>query len=172
MKYAIATLAMLALVGAGAIARAESATGHQVLIAAAGPAHGGFLLAPDPVVIGRDRPAPAHWRLDPAARRAAARFQVRFEPTSPFAGASASGPAEATLTLGPLRPPLELGSSSYAVALFDAAGQPVGEARGTVVVRESAGLPRWVLLLAGALGLALLLANYLDSRVYTRTYEH
>lgn len=172
MKYTLATLAVLGVLGASALARAESPAGHQVLIAAAGPAHGGFLLAPEPLVIGRDRPAPAHWRLDPAARRAAVRFAIRFENASPFAGASASGPAEATLTLGPLRPPLELGSSSYAVALFDAAGQPVGEARGTVVVRESAGLPRRALLLAGALGLAFLLANYLDTRQYTRTYEH
>jgi hypothetical protein len=102
----------------------------------------------------------------------AERFEIRFENASPFAGASASGPAEATLTLGPLRPPLELGSSSYAVELFDATGQPLGEARGTVVVRELEGLPRRALLIAGVVGLAFLLANYLDTKPYTRTYEH
>lgn len=159
---------------------ARAAGGEPVLVRLAGergtqrgtPGPVGLVLKPDPVVLLRAHPEPPTWRLDPEARGAAHTFAVSFDNGSPFVTAAGTSAAEFPLSLGPLAPPIELGSYAYVVRLFAETGVILAETRGTVRIEESAGLARRAGLLLAAIGVVFLLFNYLDTRPYTRSYEH
>ncbi len=127
---------------------------------------------PEPLVIARDHPEPPRWQLDASARGVARTFAVSFESGSPFVVAAGTSDAESTISLGPLRVPLELGSYSYIVRLFGEGGGIVAETRATVDVRKTHGLARRAVFVMWAIGVVLLLFNYLDTRPLTRSYDH
>jgi hypothetical protein len=163
--------------GVFALAAPAPAAGDEPVvigIAGRGGAPGPIELAlePDPIVLVRSRPEPPTWRLDPTARGAAHTFAVSFEEGSPFVTAAGTSSAELSLSLGPLRPPIELGSYSYVARLFEETGVILAETRGSVRIEESTGLARRAGLVLAALGVVFLLFNYLDTKSYTRTYEH
>lgn len=165
------TLALLATAGA-----ARAAGGEQVLVGFTGrsgtPGPVELVMKPDPVVIVRAHPEPPTWRLGPDARGAAHAFAVSFDNGSPFVAATGTSAAEFPLSLGPLAPPIQLGAYGYVVRLFSETGVILAERRGTVRIEESTGLARRVVLLLAGLGVVFLLFNYLDTRSYTRSYEH
>lgn len=150
-----------------------ASTEYQVVIGLAGPSRGTeLLIVPDPLVIGRDRPGAAGWRPDSAARAAVRAVEIRFDADSPFIQETASGSADTLITLGPLRYPSELGRFPYSIRLLDSGGTVVGEGSAAVEIRESAGLSLRVYLIAGAIGVVLLLSNYLERKPLTRSYDH
>jgi hypothetical protein len=150
--------------------------GEQVLVGFTGrsgtPGPVELVMRPDPVVIVRSHPEPPAWRLDPDARGAAHTFAVSFDTGSPFVAAAGTSAAEFPLSLGPLSPPIQLGTYGYVVRLFTETGVILAERRGTVRIEESTGLARRAVFLLAGLGVIFLLFNYLDTRPYTRNYEH
>jgi hypothetical protein len=173
----LASVVLILAAGALNVAgAARAAGGEPVLVGLAGesgtPGPVGLVLEPDPVVLLRAHPEPPTWRLDPEARGAAHTFAVSFENGSPFVTAAGTSAAEFPLSLGPLEPPIELGSYAYVVRLFAETGVILAETRGTVRVEESTGLARRAALLLAVIGVVFLLFNYLDTKPYTRSYEH
>jgi len=175
LMYRLALLGVLALT-LGAAGTVLATGGEQVLVGFTGrsgsPGPVELLMKPDPVVIVRAHPEPPTWRLDPDARGAAYTFAVSFDNGSPFVAAAGTGAAELPLSLGPLAPPIQLGTYGYVVRLFTETGVILAERRGTVRIEESTGLARRAVLLLAGLGVVFLLFNYLDTRPYTRSYEH
>ncbi len=175
MMFRIGILAgaILVLGLAGSPLTAAADDRHEVIISLGKPDNEAqLLIVPDPLIIGRDRPGAAAWRLDDAARQIAQGFEVQFDSGSPFAGESATAASDTVISLGPLRQPLELGSYRYSVRLLGGGEGPVGERRGTVEIRDTSGISPKAYLFAGAIGVVLLLANYLDRNPLTRSYEH
>jgi len=171
---ALLVLALVLPFAATSPARADG--GEQVLVGFTGrsgtPGPVELVMKPDPVVIVRAHPEPPTWRLDPDARGAAHTFAVSFDSGSPFVAAAGTSAAEFPLSLGPLAPPIQLGTYGYVVRLFTETGIILAERRGTVRIEESTGLARRAVLLLAGLGVVFLLFNYLDTRPYTRSYEH
>jgi hypothetical protein len=132
----------------------------------------GLVVVPDPLIIGRDRPAPAFWRLDPAGRKAAQAVEIHFDEESPFIRASASGHADSLITLGPMRQPILLGRFRYAVRLLGADGSKIAESPAAVDIRETGAISGKAYLIAAAVGVVLLAFNYLERKPLTRSYEH
>ncbi len=159
------------------MARAQS--GDRVTIGLAGrmgtPGPVELTVAPDPVIIGRAHPEPPTWQLDARARSVAHKFTVSFEAADhggPFAVTQGETAAEGSISLGPLKEPMELGHHAYVVRLLGQGGEILAAANATVEVLETGSLTRRVLLILGGLGVILLLFNYLDSKPLTRSYEH
>jgi len=172
MKLAL-TILFLSCLPAPVWGSAAGADEHHVLVGLKGhDGASGLRVVPDRLVIGRTRPAPAFWRLDPAARQAAQTFEIHFDDQSPFIRTSASGRADSMLTLGPMRQPVVLDRFNYAVRLLGSDGNTVGAARAAVDIRETGGVPRKAYLIAGAVGLLLLASNYLERKPLTRSYDH
>jgi hypothetical protein len=173
----LASVVLISAVGALLVAgAARAAGGEQVLVGFAGksgtPGPVELVLQPDPVVLLRAHPEPPTWRLEAETRGAAHTFAVSFENGTPFVTPAGTSSAEFPLSLGPLAPPIELGTYGYVVRLFAETGVILAETRGTVRVDESTGLGRRAVLLLAGLGVVFLLFNYLDTRPYTRSYEH
>ncbi len=172
-RVALFVLTVLPLVAASPVL---AAGGEQVLVGFAGrsgtPGPVEIAMKPDPVVIVRAHPEPPTWRLDPDARGAAHTFAVSFDSGSPFVAAAGTSAAEFPLSLGPLAPPIQLGTYGYVARLFTETGVILAEQRGTVLIEESTGLARRAMLLLAGIGVVFLLFNYLDPRSYTRSYEH
>lgn len=172
MKLALTVLILSCLLAPVRGSSAE-ANEHEVLVGLKGhDGASGLLVVPDPLIIGRARPAPAFWLLDPAARQVAQTFEIHFDDQSPFIRTSASGRADSMLTLGPMRQPVVLDRFNYAVRLVGSDGNTVGDARAAVDIRETGGVSRKAYLIAGAVGLLLLASNYLERKPLTRSYDH
>ncbi len=130
-----------------------------------------LLIAPNPLVLGRDEGGDAVFRLAPEVAPETFQWAVEFVPRSPFALASAQAAAGRPITLGLLAAPIEPGRFPYVVRIQDETGAARGEARGTVEICETRAVPRSALFLAGCVGLLFLIANYAERGPLTRTYE-
>ena len=130
-----------------------------------------LLIAPNPLVIGRNEDGEAVFRLASDVAPESFQWAVEFVPRSPFAMASAQAGAHQPITLGSLAAPIEPGRFPYVVRIQDETGAARGEARGTVEICETRAVPRSALFLAGCMGLLFLVANYSERGPLTRTYE-
>jgi len=139
--------------------RVDGAEGHTLLI------------APNPLVLGRNEGGEPAFRLAPDAAPETFQWAVEFVPRSPFARASAAESARRPITLGSLAVPIESGRFPYVVRIQDETGALRGEARGTVEICETRAVPRSALFLAGCVGLLFLIANYSERGPLTRTYD-